>query len=124
MSMFIDYATSEDVAVYMGKKPEEMPEGIGVLVKRANELIHIAMRGNYNPNNNDHAEAAKLAVCAQCQHWIETDLSPVSDSNIQSYSLGELSITYASIDANCSNKLCTTAMRYLNVRHLLFKGMR
>lgn len=124
MSMFIEYATSADVAEYMGKKPEEMPEGIGILVKRANELIHFAIRGNYNQNNDDHVEAAKLAACAQCQHWIESELSPVSDSNIQSYSLGELSITYANVDMRCSNKLCTTAARYLNVRHLLFKGMR
>lgn len=124
MSMFIEYATSADVAEYMGKSVDEMPTGIQILVKRANELVQIAMRGNYNPNNSEHVEAAKLAACAQCQHWIESELSPVSDSNIQSYSLGELSITYADVDRCCTNRLCTTAVRYLNVRHLLFKGMR
>ena len=123
MSMFVEHATSVDVSAYMGKQLDEMPKGIEIVVKRANELVHIAMRGNYNENNDDHIEAAKLAVCAQCQHWIETELSPVSNNNIQSFSLGELSITYSDVD-KYSNKLCTTAVRYLNHKHLLYKGMR
>lgn len=123
MSMFIEYATPADVAEYMGKSVDEMPEGIQILVKRANEVIQIAMRGNYNPENSEHVEAAKLAACAQCQNWIETEISPVSENNIQSYSLGELSITYADVD-KCSGKLSTSAARYLNYKHLLFKGMR
>lgn len=123
MSMFIEYATVDDVIVgYMGKKSEEAPEGIEILVKRANELIHIAMRNNYKSDNPEHIESAKLAVCAQCQNWIETELSPVSDNNIQSYNLGELSITYSDVD-KCSSKLCTSALRYLNHKHLLYKGM-
>lgn len=122
MSMFIEYATPADVAEYTGKKENELPKGIELLVKRANELVHIAMRGNFNPKNSEHVEAAKLSVCAQCQHWFENDLSPVSDSGVQSYSLDELSVTYSDVD-KCSTKLCTTATRYLNHKHLLYKGM-
>lgn len=123
MSMFIEYATSADVAEYMGKTVEELPTGIEIIVKRANELIHMAMRENYNPKDEEHVELAKKAACAQCQHWIETELSPVSDNNIQSYSLGELSVTYSDVE-KLSNKLCSFAMRYLNYKHLLYKGMR
>lgn len=122
MSMFIDYATKQDLAEYMGKKEEELPSGIEIMIHRASEIICIAMRNNYNPENIEHVESAKLAVCSQCQDWIEREVSAVSNNNISSFSLGELSITYSSVD-NFSNKLCVTASRYLSKNHLLFKGM-
>lgn len=123
MGMFVEYATPTDLAEYMGVKEEEFPKGINIMLRRASELVGIAMRNNYNPGYESHVEAAKLATCAQCQNWIETNLSPVTNGNVSSYSLGELSITYSDVD-KYSNKLCVTAVRYLNVKHLLYKGMR
>ena len=123
MSMFVDYATKADLAEYMGKKEEDLPSGVEILINRASELVCIAMRTNYNPKNEQHVEAAKLAVCAQCQDWIEREVSAVANNNVASFSLGELSITYSDVD-KYSNKLSATAVRYLNYKHLLFKGMR
>ena len=123
MSMFVDYATKSDLAEYMGKKEEELPSGVEILINRASELVCIAMRANYNPNNEHHVEAAKLAVCAQSQDWIEREVSAVANNNVANFSLGELSITYSDVD-KYSNKLSVTAVRYLNYKHLLFKGMR
>ena len=123
MGMFVEYATSADLAAYMGINEEELPKGINIMLRRASELVGIAMRNNYNPEYESHVEAAKLATCSQCQNWIETNVSPVSNGNVSSYSLGELSITYSDV-AKYSNKLCTSAVRYLNVKHLLYKGLR
>ena len=120
--MFIEYATKSDLAEYMGAEGQSLPIGIEIAIKRANELIGIAMRNNYNPRKELHVEAAKLAVCAQVQNWIENNVSPVSNGNISSYSLGELSITYSDVD-KYSNKLCTTSARYLNNQCLLYKGL-
>ena len=120
--MFIEYATKSDLAEYIGSEEYDLPSGVEIMIKRANELIGIAMRNNFNPLYESHVEAAKLAVCAQCQNWIETNLSPVSNGNISSYSLGELSVTYSDID-KYSNKLCVTAVRYLNSKCLLYKGL-
>lgn len=123
MSMFVDYATKADLAKYMGKQEDELPANVEILITRASELVCIAMRNNYNPENEKHVEAAKLAVCAQCQDWIEREVSAVANENIASFSLGELSITYSNVD-KYSNKLCATSIRYLSYKHLLFKGMR
>lgn len=123
MSMFVEYATKSDLATYMGKKEDELPSGAEILIKRASEIVCISMRNNYDPDNTDHVEAAKLATCAQCQDWIEREVSAVANDNIASFSLGELSITYSDID-KYSNKLCATSVRYLNYNHLLYKGMR
>ena len=122
MSMFVEYATQSDLAEYIGKSQDDLPDGIEIMIKRANELVGVAMRNNYNSLYESHVEAAKLAVCAQCQNWIETNLSPVSNGNISSYSLGELSVTYSDVD-KYSNKLCVTAVRYLNSKSLLYKGL-
>ena len=123
MSMFVEFAQANDLAEYMGVKAEDLPKGVDIMLKRANELIGMAMRGNYNAKYESHVEAAKLATCAQCQNWIENEIKPVSDSVVSSYSLGELSVTYSDVD-RLSNRLCTTAVRYLNHKHLLYKGMR
>ena len=123
MSMFIEYATKADLAEYMGKKEEELPANVEILIKRASEMVQIAMRNNYHSDNEEHVEAAKLAVCSQCQDWIEREVSAVSNENISSFSLGELSITYSDVD-KFSNKLCATSIRYLNYKHLVYRGMR
>jgi hypothetical protein len=117
----IQYATSAEVAAYMGIAENELPTNVNVLIKRASEIITIGMRGNYDSTNADHIEVVKLATCAQIQDWIEREVSAVANQNIQSYSLGSLSMTYASNDSN-RNKLCITSARYLNTYHLLYKG--
>ena len=123
MSMFLEFAELDDLASYMGKDKSELPGGTAIMLKRASELVGIAMRNNYNHNYESHREAAKLAVCSQCQSWIENEIGPVVDKNISSYSLGELSVTYSDVD-KLSSKLCSTAVRYLNHKCLLYKGMR
>lgn len=123
MSMFVNYATPQDVAEYMGKELKDMPKGLEILIKRASEMIHMAVKQNFNPNNDEHVEAVMLATCSQCQHWIETEVSPVSNNNVSSYSLGELTVTYSDVD-KYSNKLCLSSVGYLHFKHLLYKGMR
>lgn len=121
--MFIEYATKQDLAEYMGKKAEDLPQGSEIMLRRASEIIGMSMRKNYNPEYESHREAAKLAVCAQCQFWIENELSPVEGKGVSSYSLGELSVTYSDVE-NFSNKICKTSLRYLCYKYLLYKGMR
>ena len=122
MSMFNDYATKSDLAEYMGKEEHDLPEGIDILLRRASEVVGIAMRNNYLPRFQSHVEAAKLATCAQCQFWLENNINPVSSGNISSYSLGELSITYSDVD-KLSDRLCSTSARYLNSQCLMYKGL-
>ena len=123
MGLFTSLASIDDLAEYMGKPVEELPNNTEVLIKRASEIINMAIKRNYNPNNEAHVEAARLACCSQCQSWIDNEISPVSERNVSSYSLGELSITYADV-GKVSNNLSSMATRYLNSQYLLYKGMR
>lgn len=129
MGMFVEYATKEDIATYLGQNVEDLPSDVGVYISRASEMVCIAMRTNYNPNNPEHVEAAKLSVCAQCKEWIDRGSTTVMDSNISSYTIGELSVSYA-VNNNSestqtkTNTLNSDAIRYLNYKHLLYKGMR
>lgn len=122
MSMFTCLITLDDLALYMGKTVSDLPKGTDALIKRASENVLMAIKNNYDPLNSEHLEAAKLATCAQSQFWIESELSAVSNGNISSYSLGELSITYSDVD-KLTNKLCLLSVRYLNYKHLLYKGV-
>lgn len=123
MGLFTSLASIDDLAEYMGKPVEELPNNTEVLIKRASEIINVAIKRNYNPNNEAHVEAARLACCSQCQSWIDNEISPVSERNVSSYSLGELSITYADV-GKVSNSLNSMATRYLNSQYLLYKGLR
>lgn len=123
MGLFTCLVSVDDLAEYMGKPIEELPKNTDILIKRASELINMAIKRNYNPENEAHVEAVKLACCSQCQNWIDNEISPVSERNISSYSLGELSITYSDVD-KVSNNLNTMTIRYLNSQYLLYKGMR
>ena len=122
MSIFVDYATKEDLASYMGVNIDELPKDVHILIRRASEFICISMRGNFKISNPDHVDAAKLAACAQCQDWLEREVSAVANNNMSSFSLGDLSISYSDVD-KYANKLCTTAIRYLNSQHLLYRGV-
>lgn len=128
MSMFVDYATKADLAKYLGISENDLPSEADTYISRASEMVCIAMRNNYNPNNAEHVEAAKLATCAQCKEWVDRGSTTVIDNNIASYTLGELSVTYANNSNENStpktNALSYDAIRYLNHKHLLYRGMR
>lgn len=127
MSMFVDYATKADLAEYLGISEDDLPSEANTYIKRASEMVCIAMRKNFNKNNTQHLEMAKLAVCAQCKEWVDRGSMTVTDGNIASYSIGEISVTYATNNNNSdisskSNVLNSDAKRYLNYKHLLYKG--
>lgn len=128
MGMFEKYATKSDVAEYIGQTVDDLPNDIEVYISRASEMVCIAIRKNYNPNNAEHVEAAMLATCAQCKEWIDRGSTTVVDSDIASYSIGDLSVTYATNNSESTTAKTSTlnsdAIRYLNYKHLLYKGMR
>lgn len=129
MSMFVDYATKSDLAEFLGVNESDLPSEAGTYISRASEMVCIAMRNNYNPNNAEHVELAKLAVCAQCREWVDRGSMTSTDGDISGYTLGDLSVTFATKNnedttSQKANTLNADAKRYLNHRHLLYKGMR
>ena len=75
--------------------------------------------------NVSHIQAAKFAVCAQVQHWIENeDGAYLDDNDIQSYSLGNISVNYNQTQQNSVKRLCETSNSYLKAAGLLYKGVK
>lgn len=118
------YFTIDDLSEYMGIDIKELPSNADSLMKRASELISLAIKRNYKPDSEAHKTAAKLAACAQCEYWIENGIKPSSNGNISSYSLGELSVSLADSRKLSTSTLCDMAISYLNGEYLLYKGMR
>lgn len=123
MSLFQVYATKANYATYTGKAIATLPPEIDALLSRASELVKMCTGTNIDPTNVDHIELAMYATCAQVQSWLETGASAMNDEKLTSYSLGELSMTFAQIDLT-KRKLCTMAAAYLGSAYLLYKGMR
>lgn len=69
------YATSEQVAEYMGMEAAELPDNTSTVIKRASEMIDYSTLDRINAENSEHLEAAKQAVCAQVEYWMTIDES-------------------------------------------------
>ena len=84
------YATTDDLAAYLGKQESELPGDAARLLERASELVDFATFGRAAGD----PEAAKKAVCAQVEHWLLTGEEQAITGPVQQASLGSLSITY------------------------------
>lgn len=108
--------------MYLGKTSEdELPTDSSRLITRASELITDSMFENYNSNNVNHVEAAKLATCAQVEYWIKEDESTAISGGIKSYRTGDTSIVYGD---DAMPVICQRSRNYLNKQGLLYRGLK
>lgn len=121
MAIFEQIATKADLAKFLAVEETSLPINADRLLLRASELIQQAMLNNYNKSNTEHVEAAKLAVCAQVECWIEAGEGVAGP--VQSYSVGDVSVNFG---ANSQNRgqLAIRAKMFLNQQGLLYRGVK
>lgn len=118
------YATLTDLINFMGVSQDALPTNVQTLLNRANDIIEGKISRNYNPKREKHVNAAKNAVCAQTQFWIDNNVSPSSDGSVTGYSLGDLSMSYDANSRKAASSICPLAKDYLNDAYLLYLGLR
>lgn len=123
MPLFQSYATKQQFSTYSGRALSTQPAEIEALIMRASELVKMCTGSNIDMLNAEHVELAMLATCAQVQSWLDSGNSAMIDAKVSSYSLGELSMSFAQDDVS-KKKLCTLSLSYLASGFLLYKGMR
>ena len=125
MSLYTTYATTADLAEYLGIAEASLPADSQRLLKRASELIKYMCIDNIDSTNADHTEVLTLATCAQCEYWISTGEAVSISSGVKSISIGSFSVDYVD-SANGSNtsQLATRARHYLNDQCLLYRGVK
>lgn len=117
---YISYALAADVASFMGKTEAELPANIESLIAKASDLITNSIMIEIT---TDHTQALNKATCAQVEYWIESGDQVQNSGQIQSYSAGSTSVTYA--NKGSSNKVISSRARsYLARNGLLYRGIR
>lgn len=120
-------ATNEDLVRYgTFASLDDVPKDSEKLIMLASDIVMGFVRNNYNPSNEAHVLAVMKAICIQVSYWVETGESPLGQSDVSSYSLGELSVNIDKTGATQGENLalCRMALTYLNNEYLLYRGMR
>jgi hypothetical protein len=116
MSIYSVFATTEELAAYLGIAEEALPDNAVRLLARASEAVAYMMQSNYISTNAAHVESAMKATCAQVEYWIE------NGENIgmaKSFSLGDLSMSFGE---KGPSMLAPRAIQYLNYEGLRYSG--
>lgn len=111
------YATVDDLSMFTGTAKDDLPEDSTRLLQRAVEVIETYTMGRIDKVNAKHAEAAKTAVCAQVEYWIEVDESTDKTGAPDSYSAGSFSMS------GKLPELAPRAKRPLLLAGLLYRGV-
>lgn len=118
------FATTTDLAEYLGVTVGSLPADSTRLLLRASELVEYAMFDNYDATNADHVEAAKKATCAQVEFWSEINVSmAIMGNNLSSFKSGDLSMNFAN-SKNSMSSISSRATIHLGRQGLLFRGLR
>ena len=76
----------------MGVDEIDLPDGAARQLERASDLVDRYSMNRIDPNRDRHAEAAREAVCAQVEWWIENADEYARLPHFESYSVGDFTV--------------------------------
>lgn len=121
------YADRTQLAEYVGESvslPSETEQDR--LLERASEYIDYVTLDRIDTDDDDHAEAAQKAVCAQVAYWMEVGEEVGSGPLIGSYAIGKLEMNFGGGGAGrqgTQQRLAPRARQYLFLAGLLYRGV-
>ena len=118
------YATRDDLAAYVGSGVT-LPDDAEVdrLLARASELIDQKALRRIDPGCPAHAAAARQAVCAQVEYWLQHGEDLDVTGPVLSYSIGSMSINYGVGGPRRVDELAPRARRHLVLAGLLYRSV-
>jgi hypothetical protein len=111
------YATTADLATYLGIPEADLPADSTRQLQRASELLDYATMGRTTATET--ADAAKSATMAQVEFWLEAgeESDIYGSKNFRSHSIGGVSIQ------GRISELAPRAKRILSAEGLLYRGV-
>lgn len=94
--MSTTYATTAELADYLGVDEADLPSDASRLLDRASEVVDYLTLNRVDTDDIDNLQAAQKATCAQVEFWIENGEGAEFQGNVKSYSIGKTSVTFAS----------------------------
>lgn len=124
--MYEAYATTADLALYLGIEVGDLPADAARLINRASDQIYSAVKNNYDSTDDDHVAAIKMAVCAQVESMTSGNEEAIIAGGSVSESIGKTSISFggAGVGTSATKSICLRARQYLNDFGLLYAGAR
>lgn len=114
------YATPQDLAEYLAVGVDDLPADVERLLERASEAVDYLTLGRVDPGNAEHAEAAKLATCAQVESWLETEEVGEKQGAVKRFTIGRFSMDFGDQGVP---QVAPRARRYLLLAGLLYRGV-
>lgn len=114
------YATTANLAAYLGIDESALPSDAVRLILRATDMVKYTSLNRVSLSNSDHVTAAGNATCAQVEWWIVNGEG--TEPAIKSKSFGKTSITYAD-SSKPTNGICDRARQYLFLAGLLDRSV-
>ena len=117
------YATTAELAEYLGTDESSLPEDVPRLLERASELINYITGNRVDVSITEHEEAARKATCAQYEWWAEVGDELGLMSQISSMSIAEFSFSGGSSQQSKLKTVAKRAEQYLYLAGLLYRGV-
>ena len=118
------YATTTELAGYLGVDETELPDDASRLLERASEFMDYVTLNRIDDTETDQAEAARKATCAQIEYWQELGGDELGlMSKINTISIGEFSMSGGSGSGSDIAQLADRAQHYLFLEGLLYSGV-
>lgn len=97
------YATTDQLAAYLGVDEDDLSADSSRLLERASELIDTITLGRYDPETADQVVIDRVvrATCAQVEYWNEIgEAADIDAGGLDSYRVGSVSVKRARAGAS------------------------
>jgi len=106
-----DYATTTELADYLGKDEADLTDDASRLIDRAEELLDFVTLDRIDTTEPDQETAAQNATCAQVEYWVQAigenyDIAGA----VENFSVGNLQMTFSD---NGGSVMAPRAYRHL-----------
>lgn len=117
------YATTTDLANYLGIAVSQLPSNASILLERASELIDYATLNRLDTSITEQANAAKKATCQQAEYFISFGTEyDISGRDYEQLSIGSWTANFQ--DNSSTPTIAPRAKRTLFLAGLLYRGVR
>ena len=117
------YATTAQLAEYLGVQVADLPDDADRLLDRASELIDYYTLFRIDEDDNDQTEAARQATMAQYEWWAEIGDELGIMSEIMQMSIGSFSTQLKTGGNREMSQVAPRAKQYLLKEGLTYRGV-
>lgn len=112
------YATTTELADYLGVSVGSLPSNAAKLLERASELMDFVTLNRIESTDTEDVANAKKATCAQVEFWFQVNHeSDIIGNSFNGMSMGNLSLN------GKFNTLAPRARRFLQLGGLYYRGV-